>query len=114
MSGDRHNPNVELVAQGVANIFSPLFGGLPATGAIARTATNIRSGAKTACGRNGPRAHASRDHDVCRAARSVYSAFGAGGDFVRGCLQHGGVARNSGIIEIVAPRNRNMGQLRFY
>jgi SulP family sulfate permease len=47
MSGDRHNPNVELVAQGVANIFCPLFGGLPATGAIARTATNIRSGAKT-------------------------------------------------------------------
>jgi SulP family sulfate permease len=47
MSGDRHNPSVELVAQGVANILSPLFGGLPATGAIARTATNIRSGAKT-------------------------------------------------------------------
>lgn len=47
MSGDRHNPNVELFAQGVANVFSPLFGGLPATGAIARTATNIRSGAKT-------------------------------------------------------------------
>ena len=47
MSGDKHNPNVELVAQGIANIFSPLFGGLPATGAIARTATNIRSGAKT-------------------------------------------------------------------
>jgi SulP family sulfate permease len=47
MSGDRHNPNVELVAQGVANIASPLFGGLPATGAIARTATNIRSGATT-------------------------------------------------------------------
>jgi len=44
---DRHNPNVELVAQGVANIVSPMFGGLPATGAIARTATNIRSGAKT-------------------------------------------------------------------
>jgi sulfate permease, SulP family len=47
MSGDRHNPNVELVAQGIANIASPFFGGLPATGAIARTATNIRSGAKT-------------------------------------------------------------------
>src|SRR6201993_4966050 len=47
MSGGKHNPNVELVAQGAANIFSPLFGGLPATGAIARTATNIRSGAKT-------------------------------------------------------------------
>ena len=47
MSHDKHNPNVELVAQGVANIFSPLFGGLPATGAIARTATNVRAGAKT-------------------------------------------------------------------
>jgi SulP family sulfate permease len=45
MGGDRHNPNVELMAQGVANIVSPIFGGLPATGAIARTATNIRSGA---------------------------------------------------------------------
>jgi SulP family sulfate permease len=47
MTGDKHNPNVELIAQGLANIASPLFGGLPATGAIARTATNIRSGAKT-------------------------------------------------------------------
>jgi SulP family sulfate permease len=47
MSKDRHNPNVELAAQGIGNIVSPLFGGLPATGAIARTATNIRSGAKT-------------------------------------------------------------------
>src|SRR5882762_5719540 len=47
MSNDRHNPNVELIAQGVANITSPLFGGLPATGAIARTATNIRAGAQT-------------------------------------------------------------------
>jgi sulfate permease, SulP family len=47
MSDDRHNPNVELIGQGVANIVSPMFGGLPATGAIARTATNIRAGAKT-------------------------------------------------------------------
>lgn len=47
MSKDRHNPNVELFGQGMANIFSPLFGGLPATGAIARTATNIRSGAQS-------------------------------------------------------------------
>jgi SulP family sulfate permease len=47
MGGDRHNPNVELIAQGVANLVSPLVGGLPATGAIARTATNIRSGART-------------------------------------------------------------------
>ena len=47
MSNDRHNPNVELIGQGFANIVSPMFGGLPATGAIARTATNIRSGAQS-------------------------------------------------------------------
>ena len=47
MSGDKHNSNMELAAQGVANIIAPLFGGIPATGAIARTATNIRSGALT-------------------------------------------------------------------
>ena len=47
MSNDHHNPNVELMAQGVANMASPIFGGLPATGAIARTATNIRSGAQS-------------------------------------------------------------------
>src|SRR5438045_1248672 len=47
MSNDRDNPNVELVAQGVAKFISPMFGGLPATGAIARTATNIRAGAQS-------------------------------------------------------------------
>ncbi len=47
MTQDKHNPNVELIGQGLANIASPLVGGLPATGAIARTATNIKSGAKT-------------------------------------------------------------------
>jgi SulP family sulfate permease len=47
MSKTLHNSNVELFAQGIANIVSPLVGGLPATGAIARTATNVRSGAKT-------------------------------------------------------------------
>jgi len=47
MCGDRHKPDVELVAQGVANLVAPLFGGIPATGAIARTATGIRSGARS-------------------------------------------------------------------
>jgi SulP family sulfate permease len=47
MSGDRHNSSAELVAQGFANIAAPVFGGIPVTGAIARTATNWRSGAKT-------------------------------------------------------------------
>jgi sulfate permease, SulP family len=47
MTGDRHNSNAELIAQGVANLVVPLVGGIPVTGAIARTATNHRSGAKT-------------------------------------------------------------------
>jgi len=47
MIGGRHRSNMELVAQGVANVASPLFGGMPATGAIARTATNIKSGGRT-------------------------------------------------------------------
>jgi SulP family sulfate permease len=47
MTGDRHRSNMELVAQGIANMASPLFGGIPATGAIARTATNIKSGGRT-------------------------------------------------------------------
>jgi sulfate permease, SulP family len=47
MSGDRHNSNMELLAQGIANLAVPFVGGIPATGAIARTATNIRSGART-------------------------------------------------------------------
>jgi len=47
MIGTRHKSNMELVAQGVANIASPIFGGIPATGAIARTATNIRTGGRT-------------------------------------------------------------------
>ncbi|HEX5132159.1 MAG TPA: sulfate permease [Candidatus Krumholzibacteria bacterium] len=47
MTGRRHRSNTELIAQGVANIASPIFGGIPCTGAIARTATNVKSGGKT-------------------------------------------------------------------
>lgn len=47
MTGRRHRSNMELVAQGVANIASPLFGGIPVTGAIARTATNVKNGGQT-------------------------------------------------------------------
>ena len=47
MIGGSHRPNAELLAQGAANVVSPLFGGLPATGAIARTATNVRAGGRT-------------------------------------------------------------------
>ncbi|HET9870332.1 MAG TPA: SulP family inorganic anion transporter, partial [bacterium] len=47
MIGGRHKSNLELVAQGAANFLSPVFGGMPATGAIARTATNVRNGGRT-------------------------------------------------------------------
>lgn len=47
MIGGRHRSNMELIAQGAANIITPLFGGIPATGAIARTATNIKNGGRT-------------------------------------------------------------------
>lgn len=47
MVGDKHNPNAELVAQGVGNIASVFFGGIPATGAIARTAANVKNGGRT-------------------------------------------------------------------
>ncbi len=47
MIGDKHNSNAELVGQGLGNIFSGLFGGIPATGAIARTATNVKNGGRT-------------------------------------------------------------------
>ena len=47
MIGGRHRSNMELVAQGVANLVTPLFGGIPATGAIARTATNVKNGGRT-------------------------------------------------------------------
>jgi len=47
VTGDKHDSNTELIAQGIANLASPLFGGIPATGAIARTMTNINNGGKT-------------------------------------------------------------------
>lgn len=47
LTGDRHNPNQELMAQGMANFITPFFGGMPATGTIARTVTNIKSGARS-------------------------------------------------------------------
>lgn len=47
VTGDKHNSNTELIAQGAANIIVPIFGGIPVTGAIARTMTNINNGGRT-------------------------------------------------------------------
>ena len=99
MSRDRHNPNVELIGQGVANIFSPMFGGLPATGAIARTATNIRAGAQIAGGGHDSRADAAVHSAICRAAGQLCADGGAGRDSDDRRLQHGRVARDSAVAE---------------
>ena len=104
MSDDRHNPNVELIGQGIANIASPMFGGLPATGAIARTATSIRSGAQSPV--------AGIIHSLTllcillvRCAAGELCAHGrAGGDPHGRRLQHGRVARDSAAAE--ADENR--------
>jgi len=47
MIGENHRSNTELIAQGIANVVIPFFGGIPATGAIARTATNVKNGGRT-------------------------------------------------------------------
>ncbi len=99
MSQDKHNPNVELIAQGMANIFSPLFGGLPATGAIARTATNIRSGAKSPV--------AGMVHALTLLAVILFAAplvknlplAASGRHPVHGRLQYGRLGRNPGNLE---------------
>ena len=109
MSGDRHNPNVELVAQGVANIVSPMFGGLPATGAIARTATNVRSGARTPV--------AGMIHAVTLLAVLIFGAGLAGtcadGRARRHPLrrrgEHGRVARDSRAAASDQDRHRRLG-----
>ncbi len=69
MIGTRHKSNTELIAQGLGNIGSVVFGGIPATGAIARTSANIRMGAKTPHGWNDSRDHPSFAH-------AIFSAFG--------------------------------------
>ena len=92
MSGDRHKSDVELLAQGIANLATPLFGGIPATGAIARTATNIRSGAVVAGFRNRSFADAAGNRVGRRAAGEVHTAGDAGRDLDGRFVSHGRVA----------------------
>ncbi len=90
---DRHDPNQELMAQGVANFVTPLFGGIPATGTIARTVTNVKSRRGQPDRRNHSLADAARDRSDCRAARGEYSTGGAGRHFDAGGMEYGRVAR---------------------
>ena len=102
MTGRRHRSNCELVAQGVANVASGLFGGICVTGTIARTATNVRAGA------HGP--VAGMLHSVfllavraaCRAARELHSARGARGRARRRRVEHGRAQRRRHVAAFVA------------
>ncbi len=82
---DRHDPNQELMAQGIANVAAPLFGGFAATGAIARTATNIRTGGRPP----DPRRRAAGDRARARPCRQPHPARHAVGDRGHGVDQHG-------------------------
>lgn len=70
--GDRHDSNTELIAQGAANIIAPLFGGIPATGAIARTMTNINNGGKSPVARYHSCSHSVADSLVPDASGTIY------------------------------------------
>ena len=99
MSNDRHNPNVELFGQGIANIFSPMFGGLPATGAIARTATNIRSGAQSPVAGIIHALTLLVHSAICGAASQLRADGRSGGNPDDRGVQHGRVARDSTVAE---------------
>ena len=90
MTGRRHRSNCELVAQGVANIGSALFGGICVTGTIARTATNVRAGARGPIAGHAPCALSAAVHGRRGAARVVCPACGARRDADRRRLEHGG------------------------
>jgi hypothetical protein len=94
MTGDRHNPNVELVAQGIANIASPVFGGIPATGAIAPYGDQHSRRRPLAGFGYGARAHPPGGSAGGGAACELHSPCNVGSGVVRRGLQHGRVERN--------------------
>src|ERR1700678_2027787 len=110
MSGSNHNPNVELMGQGIANIVSPLLSGLPATGAKARTATNIRAGAKT---RVAGIVHSLTLLVVILFAAPYarfYTAVRVGSHLFCGLVQQGGMAGNAGTLETLGPGDRQLAR----
>jgi Sulfate permease and related transporters (MFS superfamily) len=88
MTGGRHRSNGELVAQGVANAASALFGGLPATGALARTATNVRAGARSPVSGMLARRLPAAVHAAAGAAHALRAIGGAGRGAAGGGLEH--------------------------
>ena len=89
VTGDKHNSNQELMAQGIANVVTPLFGGIPATGAIARTMTNINNGGRTpVAGRRHPCRRTAADLPVPDAAGAIYPNGLPGRRAGSGIVQH--------------------------
>ena len=97
MTGRKHRSNMELVAQGIANIASALFGGISVTGTIARTATNIRAGAQ----------QPALGHPACRFPAAVHAGRGAAGQLRAaggaGRRAGGGVLEHDGKAGVLAP-----------
>ena len=106
MTGRRHRSNCELVAQGVANIGSALFGGICVTGTIARTATNVRAGARGPRRRHAAFGVPAAVHADRGAARELHPARGARRRAGRGRLEHGGEARIRDAAALVVGRCR--------
>ena len=90
MTGRKHRSNMELVAQGIANIASALFGGISVTGTIARTATNVRAGAKQPAVGHDARLVPVAVHAGGGAVGQLCAAVGAGRRAGGGVLEHGG------------------------
>jgi len=104
MIDDRHDPNQELMAQGLANIFSPLFGGIPATGAIARTATNVRSGGRSPVSGIVHAFHVAGNHSRGGAAGAIHPAGHLERRSRGGGVQHGRVAPVSTVAKVAQER----------
>ena len=95
MTGDVHNPHAELLAQGVANLVVPMVGGIPVTGAIARTATNVRAGAVSPVSGLVHAGDAAGGGARGRAAGQAHPDGDARRRPVRGGVEHGRVVRDS-------------------
>ena len=107
MAGTRHDPDAELLALGIANVITPFLGGIPATGAIARTATNIRSGARSPIAADRARRDGAAGRPGAGAADRLPADGRAGGAAAAGRLEHvGGEALRAHPARRAAQRRR--------
>ena len=113
MIGSRHKSNVELVGQGIANVASGLFGGIPATGAIARTATNIKNGGRTPVAGHDPCPHRAARASPARPVGALHPDGDPGGDPRGRGVPHERVARLRAPPQDAEERRRRSARRRF-